>query len=114
MPVQLSVHLPVPQVMLPHAGAPPVHVRSHALVPEHVTSPHAFMPVQLAMQLPLEHVMLPHAPPVTDVVHPIVQALPEQEIAPHALSPMHVMSHDGVEHVTTPVHCAVSLQLIVQ
>lgn len=135
VPVQLSVHLPVPQVRLPHAGAPLLHVTSHALAFVHVMSPHAFeplhvsvqlavpeharlpqaaLPLQVESQLPAEHVILPHALPVSDVVQWIEQPAPEHEIAPHELSRMHVMSQDGVAHAITPEHCAVSLQLIAQ
>lgn len=62
-PVHVASHMPVPQVSVPHAAAPPLHVVLQSLAAVHVTLLHAALPMQFAVQLPpdCEHDRLPQA-----------------------------------------------------
>jgi hypothetical protein len=94
-PLQLSVHLPVPQVRSPHAP-PFVHVRSHAPV----------------VQLTVPHALDPEPEPVP--VQPTVQSASPQVTSPHAPSMPHVTLHDCAPVHVTPAHAPAVAQVIVQ
>lgn len=113
VPLQVSVHLPGPHVIGPHAGAPDPQVALHAPVPLHVIAPHALAPVHVMSQPPVpEHEMSPHAPgAVHEIWHrnpsghaiaaPPPPLITQVLVLPNVHPPLHRLGHTGT-NASTP------------
>jgi hypothetical protein len=101
--VQVAVHLPAPQIALPHAALPPAHV-SVQLPPLHVIAAlHAFEPMQSREQSPVdEHVSEPHTCWPPPPLHVSVQSPVEHDRFPHASEPVHVAVQSPLVQLMLP------------
>jgi hypothetical protein len=112
MPWQVTAHLPTPQSIAPHASEPPLQVSVHA-PPLQFMVPQALLPAHVRVQSPDWQVSVPHdalpAPPMQLSVQ-----LPDVQLTlPHALTPVHVTSQFFVAH-EMPRHALLAAQLTLQ
>lgn len=102
----------MPQVSAPHAAEPPLQVSVHAPVVQLIV-PHALLPAHVRVQSPVVHVSVPHEALPPPPVQLWVQLPLVQLTLPHALTPVHVTSQLFVTHETA-AHASADAQLTLQ